>query len=154
MATKLRMRLFHIWFLLTRPMTLGVRALAFDAQDRVLLVKHTYVDGWHLPGGGVETGETAMVSLARELSEEANVEVAPGTAPTLFGVYHNRTSSPRDHVVVYVYKDVAQNAPKLADREIVDARFFAVDDLPADTSPATRRRITEHLSGSAPADLW
>jgi hypothetical protein len=52
MKPDLRSRLFHAWFLMTRPMTLGVRALAFDADRRVLLVKHTYVAGWHLPGGG------------------------------------------------------------------------------------------------------
>ena len=58
----LKTRLFHTWFLLTRPMTLGVRALAFDAEGRILLVRHTYIRGWHLPGGGVESGQT-MPSL-------------------------------------------------------------------------------------------
>ena len=66
------MRAFHAWFLVSRPMTLGVRAIAFDTDGRILLVKHTYVDGWHLPGGGVEHGQTVLQALERELLEEAN----------------------------------------------------------------------------------
>lgn len=49
-----RTRLFHLFFILTRPVTLGARAMVIDADERVLLVRHTYAPGWHLPGGGVE----------------------------------------------------------------------------------------------------
>ena len=73
-------RLAHFSFLLMRPMTLGVRAVVIDAEGRALLVKHTYVAGWHLPGGGVEVGETCEAALTRELAEEANV-VLEGPAP-------------------------------------------------------------------------
>ena len=48
--------------LVQRPMTLGVRAIALDEAGRVFLVRHTYVPGFHLPGGAVERGETAIDS--------------------------------------------------------------------------------------------
>ena len=61
----LRARLFHGYFLLKRPMTLGVRGLVLDeVEGKVFLIRHTYVPGWQLPGGGVELGET-MARVAR-----------------------------------------------------------------------------------------
>lgn len=67
----LRSRLFHWYFLLQRPMTLGVRGLVYDRTgNAVFLIRHTYVPGWQLPGGGVETGETMLQALERELGEE------------------------------------------------------------------------------------
>ena len=45
-------------------MTFGVRGVIHDAgNNAVFLVRHTYVPGWHFPGGGVEAGETALESL-------------------------------------------------------------------------------------------
>ena len=74
----LRARLFHLYFRLKRPMTLGVRGLVHDAdRNSVFLIRHTYVPGWQLPGGGVEVGETVVEALERELFEEGNIEL-PG----------------------------------------------------------------------------
>lgn len=152
MTRDLRMRLFHAWFLLSRPMTLGVRAVAFDERGRVLLVRHTYVRGWHLPGGGVETGETAHDAVEKELREEANVEI--GAPPALMSVHFNTHVSRRDHVIVFRCDAVRQTAPKAADREILEAAFFAPDALPDGVTAATARRIREVLEG-APADpMW
>ncbi|WP_127599567.1 NUDIX domain-containing protein [Nitratireductor alexandrii] len=138
----------HVVFLLGRPMTLGARAIVFRDPDRsVLLVRHSYVPGWQLPGGGVEPGEALEEALTRELREEANVELdAP---PALKAVYFNRNASRRDHVALYLVTAFRQTADKAPDREIVEARFFGLDALPAATTPATRRRIGE-IFGDAP----
>ncbi|MBO6639742.1 MAG: NUDIX domain-containing protein [Roseitalea sp.] len=148
----LRTRLFHLFFVLTRPVTLGARAMVIDADDRVLLVRHTYAPGWHLPGGGVEPGETALDCAIREVREEGNV-VVDGEM-VLHGLFHNDGASRRDHVAVYVCRTIARHAPKRPDREIAAAGFFALDGLPDGTTPATRRRLEEWQSGSAPATRW
>ena len=149
---RLVLRFFHLVFLATRPMTLGVRALVFDEQKRVFLVRHTYVPGWHLPGGGVEAGETMLASLARELAEEGNILMEG--EPRLHGVFFNKTISRRDHVAVYVVTRFRQTAPRPPDREIAEARFFARDALPADVSRATLTRLAEALDGAPIAQLW
>ena len=152
LGERLRFRAFHLWFVLSRPMTLGVRAMVIDAEGGVLLVRHTYVSGWHLPGGGVERGETLLTSLTRELAEEGNIVL--DEAPRLHGIFFNKAISPRDHVAVFVVRRFHQSAPRLPDLEIAEARFFAPDGLPEGTSKATRARLAEVLAGAKVAELW
>ncbi len=152
LGERIRFRVFHWWFVLSRPMTLGVRAMVIDAAGAVLLVRHTYVSGWHFPGGGVERGETLLTSLTRELAEEGNIVL--DEAPHLHGIFFNQAISPRDHVAVYVVRRFHQSAPRLPDREIAEARFFARGDLPEGTSRATRARLAEVLDGAPIAQLW
>lgn len=136
----------------TRGMTLGVRAIVLDDGGRVFLVRHSYVRGWHLPGGGVDAGETLDAAMRRELREEANI-AATGEA-RLLGVYLNRRASRRDHVAVYVLRHFRQDGPRTPDREIVEAAFFPLDALPEETTAATRRRIREAMDGLPPALEW
>jgi 8-oxo-dGTP pyrophosphatase MutT (NUDIX family) len=136
-------RVLHLYWWLARGMTLGVRAVVFDAEGRVFLVRHTYVWGWQLPGGGVETGETMLEALDRELHEEGNIEIAG--PPLLHGVFFNRKVSRRDHVGVYVVRQFRQAKLPEPNREIAECGFFAPEMLPADTTPGTRQRLAEVL---------
>ena len=148
-----RSRLFHLYFVLRRPMTLGVRGLVHDtATNSVFLIRHTYVPGWQLPGGGVEVGETMGEALARELAEEGNIALAG--PPVLKSMHFNRRSSRRDHVGFYLVEQFGQTAPKLPDHEIAEAGFFPLDRLPEDTTPATLRRIAEVLRGEPASAYW
>jgi ADP-ribose pyrophosphatase YjhB (NUDIX family) len=142
----------HTYWRFARGMTLGVRAAVLDEQNRVFLIRHTYVSGWHLPGGGVETGETALEALTRELREEACI--ALDEPPVLAGVFFNSRVSRRDHVLVYVARRFTVLAEKKPDREIAEAGFFPIDCLPEDTTAATRRRLAEILEGQAPSSTW
>ena len=133
-------------------MTLGVRAVVLDGEDRVFLVKHGYVSGWHLPGGGVEVGETFRDALRRELMEEGRIELL--AEPRLHGIFFNRHVSRRDHVAVYVVRDFRQDGLPEPNREIVACGFFGADALPADTTEGTRLRISEVLQGKMPSATW
>jgi ADP-ribose pyrophosphatase YjhB (NUDIX family) len=147
-----RTRAMHVVFLLQRPMTLGVRGIVVDDEDRVLLVRHSYVPGWHFPGGGVERGEDVLTSLKRELQEEANV-VLTG-APSLHGIFHQASGAGRDHVVVYVVRAFVQTGPRAPDREIREARFFARGALPEGTTRATLSRLGEVFGGAPISPVW
>lgn len=149
---RLRVRVLHLYFRLKRGMTLGVRAAVLNDRGEVFLIRHTYTPGWHLPGGGVEVGETMAEALAKELREEACISLT-GPAP-LFGVYLNRKTSPRDHVALYVVREFAIDGIKRPDMEIAEAGWFALEALPRSVTPATRRRLTEIAAGSAPAAEW
>ena len=145
-------RLFHFYWRFARGMTLGVRAVVLDGDNRVFLVKHSYVSGWHLPGGGVEVGESFGEALRRELAEEGRIEIVG--EPALHGLFFNSHVSRRDHVAVYVVRHFTQDRLPEANREIVACGFFDASALPADTTEGTRLRIAEVLGGQAPIATW
>ena len=135
--------------LLLRPLTMGVRGAVFDVEGRVFLVRHTYVPGWYMPGGGVDPGETVAEALKREMVEEANIALLD--EPELVSVHFNRRKARRDHVVFFRCGAHRQTSPKRPDREIAESGWFALDALPGSTTEATRRRLDE-LAGRAPPD--
>ncbi|WP_230531676.1 NUDIX domain-containing protein [Microvirga roseola] len=150
--SRLVSRGLHTYWRFSRGLTLGVRGVVLDAENRVFLIRHTYISGWHLPGGGVETGETALEALSRELREEACIAL-DGT-PELAGVFFNNRISRRDHVLVYIIRRFTVLEAKQPDREIAEAGFFPLDRLPDGTTEATRRRLAEALEGEPPTANW
>ena len=144
--------LAHFYWRMKRGLTLGVRGVVLDAEGGVLLVRHGYTSGWHLPGGGVEPGETMLEALARELEEEGNV-VLTG-APALHGMFQNPHASPRDHVAVYVVRAFEWRGAPSPNFEIREAAFFPLDALPEGTTAGTRRRIEEIVAGRTPPAQW
>jgi ADP-ribose pyrophosphatase YjhB (NUDIX family) len=145
-------RVLHVYWRFARAMTLGVRALVIDEDGRIFLVKHSYVSGWHLPGGGVEAGETLTQAVARELREEGNIEVT--APPQLHGIFFNNRASRRDHVALFIVRAFRQSAAPVPDREIIGHGFFALDALPNDTTASTRARIIEVLGGAPASERW
>ena len=145
-------RFFHFYWRFVRGMTLGVRAVVLDERNRVFLVKHSYVTGWYLPGGGVEAGETFLDALKRELIEEGRIEMVG--EPVLHGLFFNSHVSRRDHVAVYVVRQYHQDRMPEPNREIVACGFFEAAALPQGTTLGTTLRIKEVLDGKAPIETW
>ena len=96
--------------------------MVIDGEGRVFLVKHSYVAGWHLPGGGVETGETFLKALTRELAEEGNIVLT--APPVLHGIFFNGRASRRDHVALYVVREFRQDGAAGAQSRDRRARLF------------------------------
>ncbi len=148
---KIRAKVFLFIIGLFRRMTLGVRGVLVS-ENRVFLIRHTYVPGWQFPGGGVEAGESAQTSLAREIVEETGYRLTgPGK---LFNVYLNDMVSDRDHVLVYECREFEQVSVFEPNREIAAAGWFDWRELPPGTTGATRRRVEEIFEAVPARDVW
>jgi ADP-ribose pyrophosphatase YjhB (NUDIX family) len=145
-------KLMHLIWRFTRPMTLGVRGICLNDQNEVFLIRHSYVQGWHLPGGGVETGETLEEALGKELREEGNIILT--NTPQLFAVYLNIKASKRDHVFVYVVKNFTQAGFPKPNMEIIEHGWFALDKIPETTTHSTKLRLHEALYNKKPQPHW
>src|SRR4026209_1907012 len=99
-------RVLHFYWRFARGLTLGVRAVVIDPAGRVFLVKHSYVTGWHLPGGGVEIGETMLPAQNGELLEAGGMTAVEPAV--LRGVCLNSRVSRRDHIFLYVIRAFRQ----------------------------------------------
>jgi 8-oxo-dGTP pyrophosphatase MutT (NUDIX family) len=132
------------WWWITRPQSAGVRVLLVR-DGQVLLVKHTYRPEWHMPGGGVDRGESLEQAARREALEEAGATLGN---VELLGVYSNFWNRRTDHVAVFVCTRFSVSEEH--DWEIEQLRWFPLDQLPADLSPGTARRLAEYRAGERP----
>lgn len=140
----------QLYWRITRPLTAGARGVVQDGDGRILLVRHTYIPGWYLPGGGVDKNETLREAMVRELDEEVGVLVR-GEAP-LIGVFANFREHKSDHVALYLVRDYEME-PR-PNREIAEFGFFHLEDAPEGTTRSTLTRMREVLTGSPPPEYW
>ncbi|MBY0293071.1 MAG: NUDIX domain-containing protein [Alphaproteobacteria bacterium] len=129
--------------------TMGARALVLR-DNRILLVKHTYMPGWCTIGGGIESGETGLQALRRELQEEVGITLRE--LPSILGFYYNRTQKRDDYVITYICKEFEKQ--DVVSIEILEEKWFSLDALPSDISPGTKRRIEEYLGHRSLSDKW
>jgi 8-oxo-dGTP pyrophosphatase MutT (NUDIX family) len=146
----LALRTLRVYWRITKPVTFGARAIVLGPDGRLVLVKHTYDRYWYLPGGAMKKGEAAEAALRREVKEE--IGVGDLTIERKLGTYLSTQEGKRDTIDVFVVRVTAIG--RLQRFEIAAAEWFAPDALPADVSPATRRRIAEFLGKSAVAGKW
>jgi 8-oxo-dGTP pyrophosphatase MutT (NUDIX family) len=136
-ALRVAHRIRLVWWRVRKPNLAGCRVLAFDDQDRVLLVRHVYGSGrWMLPGGGLGRGEQPLAAACREFAEETGCTL---TAARLLEVLEEPLSGAvnRVHVVTGRF----EGTPCADGREIAELACFAAAELPANLSPALARRI-------------
>ena len=121
-----------------------------DTAGRILLVRPTYKDGWEIPGGYVEKGESPLSAATREVAEELGVDLDitdllvldwaphPAEGDKLLVIFRGRTLDQAD-----------VNRFNLDRNEIAEARFFPVDQLASLMPDRLARRVAEAASRSA-----
>ena len=139
-----------VWRVL-RPRTRGVKVMVFNQADEVLLVRHNYGNTalFMLPGGGIRPLEAPERAAVREIREE----LACALAELVFVSVHASThEGKRD--TVHLYRARVAGEVRIDGFEIAEARYFALDALPASVSPATRRRLAEHQGERQVDGAW
>jgi 8-oxo-dGTP pyrophosphatase MutT (NUDIX family) len=139
----------NITYSIIRKRTFGARILLIS-DNKILLVKHTYQPGWYTVGGGVERGESPLQAIHRELQEEVGVTLK--TEPKIFSVYYSNLEKRDDYVVLYVANDYEERSVNC--REILAKEWFELNNLPQDTTAATKRRINEYLGNCLISETW
>lgn len=128
--------------LIGRRAHLGVAAVIFDRDGRVLLVRHSYGQrGWELPGGGRQPKESLEQAVLRELREELGVEAV---RPELRAVYYERGVDQHHFAFRCELPDGVDPKPRSA--EIMACGYWPVDALPRPINDFTIQRIRDAQS--------
>ncbi len=104
-------------------------------HGRILLCRHAKRSGdvWLLPGGGVKSGESLMVALARELAEEVGIEAPPVEGPVALvdSIAPARSLSTKHVVHIIFAGDVDGSLEDVVsqDEAVSEHRLFALDEL-------------------------
>ena len=132
---------YRIYCFLFRPKSIGVRVMLIR-NEQVLLVRHTYLPGWYMPGGAVNRGETVEQAARREVREEVGGEMGN---LSLLGSYTHFGEWKSDHNILFLCTDFTYDGKK--DKEIAEICFFPLEGLPLELLPRHRRRLEEYRDG-------
>ena len=133
----LAFKAMQLKWLILRPVTLGVRILLVQ-DHQVVLIKHTYLPGWHLPGGGIDRGETLAQGAAREAHEEVGADL--DAEPELLDVLTTFTDGKSDHAAIYFSNSFTLNGTRDS-WEIEEIQHFSLKQLPSDSSRMTLKAV-------------
>jgi 8-oxo-dGTP pyrophosphatase MutT (NUDIX family) len=132
---------YKIYCFIFRPVRMGVRVL-MTQENKVWLVRHTYLPGWFMPGGGLKRSESLDQAARREAYEELGAELAE---MTLVGAFTNYLQWKTDHTILFLCKDFKLTGK--SDAEIAEIRLFSLNDLPADVHPPHLRLLSAFRDG-------
>ena len=100
---------------------LGCSAIIFDTKrEKVLLTRRADNGRWCLPGGGMESGESAAEACEREVLEETGLTVR---VKRLIGVYSNP-----DQLVIYPDGNKAYFVVLSFEAEVMDGKLCLSDE--------------------------
>jgi 8-oxo-dGTP diphosphatase len=109
------------------PLTTVDTIIEISTGGIVLIERQNSPQGWALPGGFVDYGESLETAAVREAKEETCLDV---TLVEQFHTYSDPHRDPRHHTVSTVYVAIADGVPQGAD-DAREARVFFEGGLPS-----------------------
>jgi len=112
----------------------SVAAVIRDAEGRLLLQEKRSGEGWSLPAGGIEPGETPQEAVLREVAEETGFEARISTILGVFGGMDFRYTYPNGDRVEYVVTlflcETTGRSSAPLDSETNSIRYFSEAEMP------------------------
>ncbi len=122
---------------LFRPRIAGVAVFIRDEQDRVLLIRQSYgTRGWTTPAGGASLSEDPETAIRREVREELACELCE--LVLLHEAEDTMHGAPQRN---WIFQARVESEPRPDQREVIEARWFAMDALPEPLTGPTQRRL-------------
>jgi 8-oxo-dGTP diphosphatase len=136
--------------------TVAAMAVFLDSAGSVLMVKPTYKEGWLLPGGTVEAGESPLEGCLREVTEELGLD---RPLSRLLAVDYLSALPPAREAVYFAFfggvLDQADiEAIRLPPDELSEFGFFALDDAIARASGRLGQRLATCLRAGSDHALY
>lgn len=127
----------HRWRRWRKAPIAGVSVIIANPLGEVLLLRHSYGPaGWALAGGGLGPREDPEAAARREVREELGI--ALGALAKIAAIEEIISGSPH---TAHIFAAVVDELPRPDGREIIEARFFALDALPDSLGRTTRLRV-------------
>lgn len=125
-----------------------VAALIDDGAGRALLVRKHGSSTFIQPGGKREPGEDALATLARELREELDVGIVPGSARRLGEFEHDAVNEAGRRVRAEVFAVRIDRAPRVQAEIAELAWLAAAPPWPVPVAPLSAVHILPLLAGA------
>lgn len=108
----------------------GVGAIVFDPQDRILLIQREDSGGWLYPTGWLDVSLTPAETAVKEVAEETGIQVEADRLLGVFDGSHRRYRLNFHMVSVMVYCRLVGGELIPHPVEVLDVGFFARHELP------------------------
>lgn len=148
LAYRCAYQMMRVYWAVRRPDTHGALVAVWH-EDKILLIRNSYVPYYSLPGGYVRAGESGEAAACRELDEEISVKVRPDALRRSVDITHDWEGK-RDHVEIFELDVHDSPRIEIDNREVIAAGFFTPEHaLRLNLFPPIRQHLEERLARTA-----